>query len=160
MREEVIDNKYPIYLTEIPPSVAEHYIDRPLLEQKIKENILANKHCLVTGIGGIGKTETVKKTLHGIQDRECSESGIRFLMWVTFSNNDLKESILDALPEYRILEDKDTAWNECWRGLQQYRDELLLIIDNIEESASDPELNHLSSYPCRIVAISRKESMM
>ena len=50
MREEVIDNKYPIYLTETPPSVAEHYIDRPLLEQKIKENILANKHCLVTGL--------------------------------------------------------------------------------------------------------------
>lgn len=159
MREEVTDNKYPIYLTETPPSVAEHYIDRPLLEQKIKENILANIHCLVTGIGGIGKTETVKKTLHGIQDRECSESGIRFLMWVTFSNNDLKESILDALPEYRILEDKDTAWNECWRGLQQYRDKLLIIIDNIEEGASDPELNRLESYPCRIVATSRKESI-
>ena len=80
-------------------------------------------------------------------------------MWVTFSNNDLKESILDALPEYRILEDKDTAWNECWRGLQQYRDKLLIIIDNIEEGASDPELNRLASYPCRIAATSRKESI-
>ena len=159
MRDVVIDNKYPIYLTETPPSVAEHYIDRPLLEQKIKENILANKHCLVTGIGGIGKTETVKKALYGIQDQECSESGIRFLMWVTFSNNDLKESILDALPEYRIIEDKDTAWNECWRGLQQYRDKLLIIIGNIEERASDPELNRLASYPCRIAATSRKESI-
>lgn len=159
LREEVTENKYPIYLTDTPPSVTEHYIDRPLLEQKITENILANKHCLVTGIGGIGKTETVKKALHLIHDQECSESGISFLMWVTFSNNDLKESILDALPEYKILEDKDTAWNECWRGLQQYRDRLLIIIDNIEEEASDPELNRLASYPCRIVATSRKESI-
>lgn len=159
MREEVADNKYPIYLSETPPSVVKSYIDRPQLEQKIKERILAAKHCLVTGIGGIGKTETIKSVLQEIQEQECCETGIQFLMWVTFSNNDLKESILDALPEYKILEDKNIAWNECWRGLQQYGKHLLMVIDNIEAGASDPELDHLASYPCRIVVTSRKESI-
>ena len=61
MQENVLENQFPIYLSETPPSVVECYIERRTLEESIKERILSKKHCVITGIGGIGKTETIKK---------------------------------------------------------------------------------------------------
>ena len=159
MQENVLENQFPIYLSETPPSVVECYIERRTLEESIKERILSKKHCVITGIGGIGKTETIKKVLQMIQNQECCETGIRFIIWVTFSNNDLKGSIINSLPEYRFVKDSNNAWGECWRLLQQYGDQLLMVIDNVEAGASDPELEHLAFYPCRIAVTSRRETI-
>ena len=159
MSESIDENIYPVYLSDIPPHVIEFYIDRPQLEQKILNKVLANKQCLMTGIGGIGKTETVKKVLQKIQTIESNESGVRYIIWVNFSNNDLRTSILEALPEFQTAQDKKEAWNECWRMFQRYREQLLLVIDNIESGASDPELEKLASFPCRLVVTSRREDI-
>ena len=157
--EKTDENIYPVYLSDPPPSIAEYYISRPLLEQEIREKILEKGKCLLSGIGGIGKTETIKRVLEELMDQECSSTGIQFIIWVSFSNNDLKGSVLEALPEYKSFSDKVRAWKEFWRVLQCYRDRLLLVIDNIEAESSDPELENLSSYPCRVAVTSRRESV-
>ena len=69
-----------------------------------------------------------------------------------YDNNDLRECIKSA---FHLTGNIDEAWNTFCNIAQQYRERMLVIIDNIERSDKDEYLNKLSSLPCRLLVTGR-----
>lgn len=143
--------KQPQCLTESP----ENGVDLIGREDDIDtlNNILIKKkeNLLVTAVGGLGKTELVKRFLSEIRGKDVDECGIEAVAWVQYNNNDLRMSIKQA---FRMKCDLDDVWIKMQNISDEYGKRMLLVIDNIEES-DDEYLRKLSQLSCRILVTSR-----
>lgn len=117
----------------------------------IKEN---RKVGLLSGIGGIGKTEICKYLFHICYTTQTIKD-IKYIGWITY-----KENLMQTFYE-QILCDKDTetienAYNDTLRYLQRLGDKLLLFVDNVDNSmVDDPRLKQLFELNCKMVITSR-----
>lgn len=147
--------KYPKYITESP----ENSIDIIGREDDIDtlHDILIKKeeNLLVTAVGGLGKTELVKKFLSKIKETDVDECGIEVIAWVQYNNNDLRMSIKQT---FRMKCEIDEVWTEMQNISDKYRKRMLLVIDNIEVS-DDEYLWKLSQLSCRILVTSRNREL-
>ncbi|MEE0187172.1 MAG: hypothetical protein BHV95_01990 [Clostridiales bacterium Nov_37_41] len=143
--------KHPKYITESP----ENGIDIIGREDDIDtlKDILIKKeeNLLVTAVGGLGKTELVKRFLSEIREKYVNECYIEAIAWVQYNNNDLRMSIKRA---FRMKRDLDEVWTEMQNISDKYGKRMLLVVDNIEVS-DDEYLRKLSQLACRILVTSR-----
>lgn len=144
---------YPVYLTESPEDAVCSFKGRTGDLEKLEKNILLeNRSILLTGIGGLGKTELVKKLLHRIMNRKTVDCGIRYVAWVPYSQQSLAQSCKAA---FHLQDDAEQAWMYIQNLAAKYRDKMLLVIDNVEKREEDRYLKRLNDLPCRVLVTSR-----
>lgn len=111
---------------------------------------------LISAVGGLGKTELVKKFLDILRKTRTSECGLEAIAWVPYDNEDIRLSLKQAL---RLQCELDDVWSIIQDKASEYEDRLLLVIDNIEVTGNDLYLRKLSSLPCRILVTSRRQNI-
>ena len=152
--------EYPRYLSDFPTDMNSFYLERDVLENEIWNTlILSGTSILLCGIGGIGKTETAKSVLQKISSLPCEITGIYQIIWVNYTNGSLKDSLIEAVHETRKSTNQEEAWERIHDLIQSQRDELLVVIDNVETVEQDHELERLADLPCRVMVTSRTEKI-
>ena len=165
MLKEVIGEKkdkqeYPHYLSDLPTDIDAFYIKREVLEDELwKELVVEEKSVLLYGIGGIGKTETAKAVLKKINFFPCEVTGIYQLIWVNYINGSLKDSLIETVHETKGMVNTKEAWEHILSIIQEYREKLLIVVDNVETVEHDAELERLNDLPCRVLVTSRVEKV-
>lgn len=143
--------KHPQYITESPENGVELIGRKGDIDTIIKKE----ENLLVTAVGGLGKTELVKRFLSEIRKKDVNECGIEVIAWVQYNNSDLRMSIKQA---FHMKCDIDEVWTEMQNISDKYRKRMLLIVDNIEAS-DDEYLRKLSQLSCRILVTSRRRRL-
>lgn len=144
---------YPVYLTESPEDAVCSFKGRTEdLEELEKQILLEKRSILLTGIGGLGKTELVKKLLHGIMNRKAVDCGIRYGAWVPYIHQNLAQSCKAA---FHLQDETEQAWMYIQNLAAKHRDKMLLIIDNVEKREEDRYLKRLNDLPCCVLVTSR-----
>ena len=85
--------KYPKCITESPENginIIGREDDIDTLNDVI---IKKEENLLVTAVGGLGKTELVKRFLSEIREKDVNECGVEVIAWVQYNNSDLRMSI-------------------------------------------------------------------
>ena len=149
--------QYPCYITDSPDAAVEELIGRET-ELKLLSDLVVGerKKLMLSGVGGLGKTELVKLFLEQLTHTETKKSGIEEIAWIPYDNQSICISIQRAL---HLRCDP----SEVWQILQEMADEkksrLLLVIDNIENADEDEYLKKLSLLPCNILVTSRQKEL-
>lgn len=144
---------YPVYLTESPEDAVNFFKGREDDLRKLEEYILGEKRSvLLTGIGGLGKTELVKKLLNRIMSVRTDECGIRYVAWVPYIHQNLAQSCKTA---FHLQDDIEQVWIYIQELAAKYRDSMLVVIDNVEKREDDRYLRRLNDLPCRVLVTSR-----
>lgn len=149
--------QYPRYITDSPDAAVDELIGRDVeLQQLYDFIVIQNKKLLLSGVGGLGKTELVKLFLDQLAHATTIEHGIEEIAWIPYDNQSICNSVQRALhlqcdpsEVWQILQEKATAQNN----------KLLLVIDNVENSAEDEYLRKLSLLPCNILVTSRQKEL-
>ena len=109
---------------------------------------------LVSGIGGIGKTEICKFLFHSCYIDKKIE-GIKYIGWITYNNN-IVETLVDQIICDKDENDMDLAYSMTLHYLQQLGNELLLFVDNVDNSmVADNKLKQLFNLNCKLVITTR-----
>ena len=83
-----------------------------------------------------------------------NKHGITRIAWVNYDNRNIFYSIIKALTETQKLDDYEQAWSKANSIIYTYRDELLLVIDNVD-TLEDGNLLRIADMPCRLLITSR-----
>ena len=117
----------------------------------IKEN---EKVGLLSGIGGIGKTEICKYLFHTCYINDVVE-GIEYIGWLTYRGN-LMQTFYEQVLCNKDQESFEKAYYDVLKYLQSLGNKLLLFVDNIDNSMmEDSKLKHLFDLNCKLVITSR-----
>lgn len=149
--------RYPRFITNSPDVAVEELLGRDAELHEINNTLLAkHKNLMLSGVGGLGKTELVKLFLHQLTHTETAETGIEEIAWIPYDNQNLCVSVQRAL-------DLQCEESEVWKKLQEKAAEkqkrLLLVVDNIESFGDDEYLRKLSVLPCLILVTSRQKEL-
>lgn len=121
------------------------------LVQVIKEN---EKVGLLSGIGGIGKTEICKYLFHTCYINNMIE-GIEYIGWLTYRGN-LMQTFYEQVLCKKDQESFEKGYYDVLKYLQSLGNKLLLFVDNIDNSmVEDSKLKHLFDLNCKLVITSR-----
>lgn len=143
---------YPEYLTDIPDGIVPSFTGRTEIIRDITGFLESGTSVFLSAVGGLGKTEVARSVMKKYADTPIIESGIRYLGWVRYDNNDLRTCIKSA---FRLKGTADEAWNDFCNMAQQNREKMFVVIDNIESADRDEYLGKLSNLPCRLLATGR-----
>ena len=83
----------PRYITDCPGSGVDALLGRDRDLEEIGKAVLSDGKVMISGVGGIGKTELVKKFLAGLGEG----SGVKQIAWVPYDNHDIRGSLKRAL---------------------------------------------------------------
>lgn len=124
----------------------------------IRELVAAQKKCLISGIGGIGKTELLRQLL-----QLCEEDRLADKIAVVPYGSGLADSFVRAFQERRQMETEE-AFRSILAGLN--RDigsgaRVLILIDDLNRSLEeDPDLRELEKLSCAVLITSRRTSLV
>lgn len=153
----IVCNTNPRYITDSPDAAVTELIGREDELKELNGSIIAGDgKLLISAVGGLGKTELVKKFLDILRKTRTSECGLEAIAWVPYDNEDIRLSLKQAL---RLQCELDDVWSIIQDKASEYEDRLLLVIDNIEVTGNDLYLRKLSSLPCRILVTSRRQNI-
>ena len=112
----------------------------------------SGKKCLISGIGGIGKTELLRQLV-----RRCLEERLVDKLAIIPYRTSLAESMVDAFPDLMMLKQDEALHSALYRLTQEAQDgTMLLLIDNVtSDTDSDAGLLSLGELPCTVMATSR-----
>ena len=148
---------YPRFVTETPNAAVNNLIGRTDDLEKLNNSIFSGSgKIMLSAVGGLGKTELVKKFVYDISQREVTLTGISHIAWITYNNDDICFSIRKAMS---IDCEPGKEWQTIQEEVQKYNGGLLLVIDNIEHSDKDEYLKKLSSLQCKIIVTSRQKTL-
>ncbi len=148
--------KYPKYITESPDAAVEELIGRENELNVIYDTVIEdNGKLLVSAVGGLGKTELVKRFLDTVIQAEIETTGVEVIAWIPYDNVDIRASMKEALHLQCELEN---VWLKVQELVAGYRNRMLLVIDNIE-SAEDEYLSKLVNLQCRVILTSRQREI-
>lgn len=147
--------EYPVFISDRPFDLIESFIGRTDLVKTTMQAIVAQESVTLFGIGGIGKTEIAKAVVRAIEHQPCKDHGIVKIAWVEYDNQNIFYSIARAFRETRGIEDMEAAWSKAYTTLQKLRNQLLIVIDNVETIEEDKNMLRLADMPCRILLTSR-----
>ena len=151
---------YPQYISDPATDIDAFYVGRNVLENELwNKLVLDGISVLLFGIGGIGKTETAKSVLKKIYSLPCEVTGIYQIIWVNYTNGNLKDSLVEAVYETKGKANREEAWEYVYGKIQSQRDRLLIVVDNVETIDQDQELERLNDLPCRVLVTSRTENI-
>lgn len=121
----------------------------------LREQVQAGGHVLLSGIGGIGKTELLCQIL-----QLCEQEGLTEEAAVIQYEGSLAESMVRAfaLPSAGSLEEN---FRSCLAMLRRQRGKrVLILIDNVNCSAEeDPDLKELQKLPGTVLVSSRQPEL-
>lgn len=141
--------------------------DKPLPHQRffgreealfnLKEMAIHGRKCLISGVGGIGKTELLRQLI-----RSCDEERYIDCIAIVPYNAGLVESFGRVFPGFRHQEAEE-SFNRILYQLEQKAAEgkrVLLLIDNMNSSPEeDPALARLAALPCAVLISSRRPDL-
>lgn len=117
----------------------------------------SNRKCLVSGIGGVGKTELLRQLL-----RLCSEKKLVDKIAVIPFDVGITESFLRAFPAYQT-DTLESGFRMILHMLERHitaGKRLLILIDNLNYSTEeDPCIQELLRIPCSMLVTSRCRSL-
>ena len=145
-------SNYPDYLTDIPDGIVPSFTGRTEIIREIIGLLESGTSIFLSAVGGLGKTEVARSIMKKYADTPTTESGIHYLGWVRYDNNDLRSCIKSA---FRLKGTVDEAWNDFCNMAQQNRDKMFVVIDNIESADRDEYLGKLSNLPCKLLVTGR-----
>lgn len=144
--------KYPKYITEKPENgVSELFGRQKDIDELFIRVVQKPRPLLISSVGGIGKTELVKKFLNILVNINTEQSNIEKIAWIPYISQDLRQSCKQALHLQCELND---VWIHMQNIADDYRERLLLVVDNIEQQ-NDDYLRKLSTLSCHILVTSR-----
>lgn len=127
----------------------EHEIEEMI--QIINEN---DKVGIISGIGGIGKTEICKFLFHSCYN-EARMKGVRYIGWLTYRNN-LMQTLAEQVICDKDEENMEKAYQDALAYLQKLGPNLLLFVDNVDNSmVTDNKLKQLFDLNCKLVITTR-----
>lgn len=117
----------------------------------ILECIRENGHCLVSGIGGIGKTELLRQVLHTVEENHLVDE-IVTVQW----ENSIQESFSKAMP-FIQGESQNEKFNNIVAGFRRHEEKRrLILIDNVEaDILKDEHLEVINSLEDAVIISSR-----
>lgn len=123
----------------------------------LREMVEAQRKCLISGIGGIGKTELLRQLL-----RRCEEEGAADQIAVVPYMTNIIESFAQAFPGFRRQEPEEEFHRILYqieqRAVQGCR--ILLLIDDVYKGIEeDSALGQLCALPCGIVITARNQCL-
>lgn len=123
----------------------------------LREMAAANRKCLISGMGGVGKTELLRQLL-----RLCCEEKLADKMVVVPYELGIAESFLRAFPSYQ-RQAPEAGFQSILRMLERQAEEgfrVLVLVDNMNSSLEeDPALKKLLSLPCSVLITSRRTEL-
>lgn len=123
----------------------------------LRELAVAQRKCLISGIGGIGKTELLRQLL-----RLCEEERLADKIAVVPYHGGLAESFVRALTNRSTMETEE-VFRSILAGICADAcagNRVLILIDDMNLSAEeDPDLLELEKLPCGILITSRRSSL-
>ncbi len=126
------------------------------LRQRIEEG---RKSVLVSGMGGIGKTQICRELFNEYYNRQMKDKKgeFRHIGYIEY-DGDMGSSLVKCL---RYKEQADPKLNQeaAWKELEDLalKGKLLLFIDNVNKSMSeDTGLQRLNHIPCAVIITSRQ----
>ncbi len=143
---------YPEYLTDISDGIVPSFTGRTQLIHEITGLLESGTSIFLSSVGGLGKTEVARSIMKQYTNMPTTESGIYYLGWVRYDNNDLRTCIKSA---FHLKGTADEAWIDFCNMAQKKREKMLVVIDNIESLHGDEYLNKLSNLPCRLLVTGR-----
>lgn len=136
----------------LPP---EQYIGADSLLDAVKQRIRRGGKYLLSGMGGIGKTELLRQAIRSVENY----GGIARVAFVQY-NDSLADSLMAAFPAMSDTPRPQVvaACRALMEGNQDKR--TLLLIDNMNSSPhEDADLRELAQWGCDIVITSRLASL-
>ena len=141
--------------------------DKPLPHQRffgreeelfnLKEMAAQGRKCLISGVGGIGKTEMLRQLIQSYEE----EQSIDYIAIVPYTTA-IVESFGKVFPDFRFQEAEE-SFNHVLYQIEQKAAEgskVLLLIDNMNSSLEDdPALSRLASLSCAVLISSRRPEL-
>ena len=126
------------------------------LSKRIEEG---RKAVLVSGMGGIGKTNICKKLFEKYTDRNIAYENrpFHYVGYIEYNEN-MDNSLLNCL-KYKKQDNPEMNKKAAWKELEYLASDgkLLLFVDNVNVSISeDPSLQQLKKLPGAIILTSRR----
>lgn len=119
--------------------------------QIINEN---DKIGIISGIGGIGKTEICKFIFHDCYNN-AKIRGVRYIGWLTYRNN-LTQTFTEQVICDKDKENLEKAYQDVLMYLQKLGSRLLLFVDNVDNSmVTDHRIKQLFDLNCKLVITTR-----
>ncbi len=121
----------------------------------LRELLEQGGYYLLSGMGGIGKTELLRQLLH-----LCVEQGLMDEIAIIQYVGCLKDSCMNAFPNMHLV-DGENALNEAMARIRmQEGKRVLTLVDNMNNSLEeDPELKQLLTLPGTVIMTSRLTSL-
>lgn len=122
----------------------------------LKEMASTGRKCLISGIGGIGKTETLKQLI-----RLCIEEKVVDKIAVIPYESSIVDSFSRCFKEFDT-QDYQTSFHSIMLHLQREcsQNKVLLLIDNLtNDLEEDPELKQLLDLDCTILITTRRKKI-
>ncbi len=131
------------------------FVNRTEIDKLIYEIEKNENYIVVSGIGGIGKTELCKKIFWDYLNNRISNS-VNYLAWINYTN-DLQTSLLNAFPNF-INTNKpiDKCIDDLCEYLNSFGTSLLMFVDNANKTqVEDNSMSIIKRLACRIVITTR-----
>lgn len=137
------------------PKASFSYKSRATEIKKLVKEINDNdKIGLISGIGGIGKTEICKYIFHKCRTSNAVK-GTKYIGWITYTNS-LVETLFSQVICDKNRDSIYAGYEDSLTYLNSLGSELLLFIDNLDNSvATDNEIIKLFNLNCKLVITSR-----
>jgi len=124
--EKLMELNEKVTLSCKPKNSTEYFVGRIELLEKIHNTLQENNFVILEGMGGIGKTELVKRYI------EIYQKDYKTIQFVNFNGN-LRSTIIhdlefDNINKYNYL--KEAKYYFKISELKKYKDDTLIIIDN------------------------------
>lgn len=122
----------------------------------LRDLAISGKKCLISGIGGVGKTELLRQLI-----RRCIEEHLVDKLAIIPYRTDLAESMIHAFPALRLQNQEDTLKRVLhWLEKESQDGTLLILIDNVtNDTDSDADLLRLAELPCAVMVTSRRKML-
>lgn len=138
------------------PLSQDHFFGREEELFDLKEMAAEGRKCLISGIGGVGKTEMLRQLIRWC----CDEHTLDKLAVVPY-HTDLAESLSRAFPTIR-QQDREETFRCIIHQLEQETKsgKVVLLVDDVTNGPeADENLLVLAQLPCAVLVTSRRKTL-
>ncbi|HBE9109969.1 TPA: tetratricopeptide repeat protein [Clostridioides difficile] len=135
-------------------SVSKNFTGRKEEMNRICKLLDNNKNVLISGMGGIGKTEIFKNLYH-----KYNEENFDYLVYLNYENT-IDNTIMNSILRTQISDNYNNDLQSTWNNLSRISNnkKAIIFIDNMNKTIKeDPSLKKLNSLSCSILITSRNK---